>query len=344
MYRVAVIGCGRGGEGVGSHSIGYAHGQNWSHSNRAKIVGACDLISENLANYMSAFDVEFGSESAEEMLKTAKPDIVSICTYGSSHVDLVELCAQFGVKGIFMEKPMVLSEGELRRVEAACAAGDMKLIVNFCRRPISTFRVAREAMLDGAIGERVLYASSLDNWDQMEWGSHWLDMFRYLEGEPDVTWVMGQARATGAKTGYGHIMEEHSVSLAAFEGGTRILLEGGKAHIGNAAMRIIGTLGLLEINWDGTVVLINAEGRRTIFTGSVHPADDLPEYAVLTDALMNWIEGGPEPVFGLTNAIKSTEFYLAAYRSAAVGDRIDLPLGDTGEFALDIVAARQTSA
>jgi predicted dehydrogenase len=343
MYKIAVIGCGRGGTGVGGHSIGHAHGQHWSRSDRVHIVGACDLNAENLANYVKTFDVEFASESAEEMLAQAKPDIVSICTYVGSHADLVELCARSGVKGIFCEKPMVHSEGDMRRIEAACAASGIKLIVNFCRRPGPLFLAVRKAIVDGTIGARVLYAASLDDWDQMEWGSHWHDMFRFFEGEPDVEWVMGQARATGAKRGYGHVIEEHSVAYAGLAGGARVLLEGGKPHVGDAAIRIVGTLGMLELNWDGTVMLTNAEGRLNIFTGTLHPQDDLPEYKVLTDGLLAWMEGGDEPAYGLTNAIKSTSMYLGSYRSAADGDRIDLPLGGNGGFALDAVASRQAA-
>lgn len=343
MYRIAVVGCGRGGDGVGSHSIGHAHGRHWTRAPRATIVGACDLNAENLANYARTFGVEITSQSAEEMLALAKPDIVSICTYAGSHADLVELCARSGVKGVFCEKPMVLSEAEIILIQNACANSGMKLIVNFCRRPGPLFSAVQKAIAEGAIGNRVLYAASLDEWDQMEWGSHWHDIFRYLEGEPEVEWVMGQARATGSKKAYGHVVEEHSVAYAGLAGGARILLEGGKSHAGVAAIRVIGTAGLLELNWDGTVILTNHDGRRTIFSGTLHPRDELPEYLVLTDGLMSWMEGGREPPYGLTNAIKSTSLYLGAYRSAAIGDRIDLPLGDVAGFALDQVVSRQAA-
>lgn len=342
MYRVAVIGCGRGGDGVGAHSIGHAHGQHWTRAPLATIVGACDLNAENLANYARTFSVAITSQSAEEMLTAAKPDIVSICTYAGSHADLVELCAKHGVKGIFCEKPMVLSEAEMRRIEVACGTSGMKLIVNYCRRPGPLFVAVRKAIAEGAIGDRVLYAASLDEWDQMEWGSHWHDMFRFLEGDPDVDWIMGQARARGEKKAYGHVMEEHSVAYAALSGGARILLEGGKTHAGSAAIRVIGTAGLLELNWDGTVILTNHDGRRTIFSGTLHPRDELPEYQVITDSLMAWMEGGNEPPYGLTNAIKSTSLYLGAYRSAAVGDKLVMPLQPVDGFALDQVSARQT--
>jgi hypothetical protein len=71
--------------------------------------------------------------------------------------------------------------------------------------------------------------------------------------------------------------------------------------------------------------------------------DELPEYQVLTDGLMTWMEGGKEPPYGLTNAIKSTSLYLGAYRSAAAGDKIDLPLVEIAGFALDQVASRQAA-
>ncbi|WDR01981.1 hypothetical protein PSQ19_15000 [Devosia algicola] len=150
----------------------------------------------------------------------------------------------------------------------------MKLIVNYCRRPGPLYVRVRKAIVDGAIGERVLYAASLDGWDQMEWGAHWHDMFRFFEGEADPIWVMGQVRCTGAKRGYGHVIEEHSVAYGELTGGARFLLEGGKPHVGKTAIRIIGTLGLLEINRDGTVVLTNSDGRHVIFEGSLNPGHE----------------------------------------------------------------------
>ncbi|WP_407649005.1 Gfo/Idh/MocA family oxidoreductase [Devosia algicola] len=104
MYRVAVIGCGKGGEGVGAHSIGHAHGRHWSRCDYAKIVGACDLNAENLASYVKNFEVEFASDSAADMLARAKPDIVSICTYAGSHADLVEALREVRGQGRLLRK------------------------------------------------------------------------------------------------------------------------------------------------------------------------------------------------------------------------------------------------
>ncbi|WDR01980.1 hypothetical protein PSQ19_14995 [Devosia algicola] len=61
----------------------------------------------------------------------------------------------------------------------------------------------------------------------------------------------------------------------------------------------------------------------------------------MSDSLIAWIEGAAEPAVGFTNSSKSTAVYLAAYRSAAIGDRVDFPAPIEEGFALDVVAKRQ---
>jgi hypothetical protein len=54
-----------------------------------------------------------------------------------------------------------------------------------------------------------------------------------------------------------------------------------------------------------------------------------------------WLDGGPEPMLGLSNMLKTSELNLAAYLSALRGDRIDLPLVDgLAEWPVDAMAKR----
>ena len=61
-------------------------------------------------------------------------------------------------------------------------------------------------------------------------------------------------------------------------------------------------------------------------------------------SLISWIEGGPVSMLGLPNMRHTSELNLAAYMSAAQGDRIDLPLTDfsLAEWPLEAIAARGT--
>ena len=168
-------------------------------------------------------------------------------------------------------------------------------------------------------------------------------MFRYWAGDQPVDWVFGQARCTSGRKGYGHVIEDHSVGYYSFKDGTRALLDGGKAFRGDKALSLFGTGGVIHLSQDATITIINELGRKeeTGF-GSINPgAYDSKESLSIPESLIDWMEGGPEPDLSVTNAIKTTELYLAIYESAKQGNRVDLPMGPQPEFPLDAIKIRQ---
>ena len=341
-YSAVIIGCGKGGEGVGGHSIGYVHGLAWQTSPRADIAGACDLNAENLRNFQEHFSVSEGDTNARALLARVRPDIVSLCTYANARRDLFAACAEAGVKGIWCEKPLALTMDDARAMQEIAEAHDIKVVVNHCRRLLPKFREIKSLLDQGVIGDPVIFLGAIEGWDQMEWGTHWHDMFRYWASDQPVEWMLGQARCDGTRQGYGHAIEEHSVAYYGFADGTCALLDGGKAHRGDQALRIVGTRGLLEIGRKGVVTLTNADGRRELpIEGGIHPGSS--DWITAPHALLDWMEGGAEPGISLANSLLSTELYLACYESARIGDRVDLPLGSQPEFPLNGVS-RQTAS
>ena len=98
-------------------------------------------------------------------------------------------------------------------------------------------------------------------------------MYQYLQGNVSPEWVFGQARCSGHKTGYGHVMEEHSVGYIAYSSGARGLLDGGHALACDAAIRVIGATGMLDIHHDGRLNWWNASGQQSEqCSGTAHHA------------------------------------------------------------------------
>lgn len=92
-FKTAIVGVGKGGEGkAGIHSIGYAHANAYQKNVRTEFVGACDLDAENLQAFATTYPISAADTSLEKMLGASRPDIVSICTYASSHRALIEQC------------------------------------------------------------------------------------------------------------------------------------------------------------------------------------------------------------------------------------------------------------
>lgn len=346
MYRVGIIGVGRGGEGVGAHSIGHAHAEAYEAHDGCRIVAAADISEDNLTMFARRYGVEVAQEDFRDMLSKAELDIVSVATYAGLHREMVEAAAAAGVKGIWCEKPFALSMDDARAMVDVCARNDVRLVVNHQRRYLHGFREAKRLLNEGVVGRAVEFLAALPDWDLMEMGTHWFDMFRFFANDQPVSWVMGQVRCTGAKRGYGHVMEEHAVAYLSFADGTRGVLDGGIGLNGDFAIRLVGTEGLIDLDWDGSMKVLDDSGWRTIPTQSTRPAARdtdpfLNPMLCVLNGLTTWIESGEEPETSARNGLKSTELYLAAYESARQRDRIDLPLGAQSEFPLQALAGTQ---
>ena len=348
MRRVAIIGVGHGGKGVGGHSIGRLHARSYLAEGGCKMFGVADLSPENLEQFAAEYGVEHTNTDVRSMLAEVRPEIVSVATYVGSHRKLIAAAVEAGAKGVWCEKPFVLNMEDGRAAVEMCERAGVKLVVNHQRRYLHLFQEARKVLNDGEIGTPVQLLATVWEWDIIEWGTHWFDMFRYLLNDQPVRWVSAQVRCTGEKTFYGHLIEEHAVAQVCFQDGTRALLEGGEHIPGDAAIKIVGTEGVLDILNDGTLRLINARGVRDVEVRSdLHfplPGTEAEDAFLATlRALLTWVDGGEEPEVSGRNGLLSTELYLAAYESAKRGDRIDLPLTGQTEFPLKAVAARSAA-
>jgi predicted dehydrogenase len=339
--RAAIIGVGKAGQGSpdkgGGHQIGYTHTQTYKDNARVALVAGADINAENLAAWREKFQVPAGYADHREMLSREKPDIVSICTYVGLHRRMIEDCARAGVKGIFCEKPFLASPADIAAVRQVIQETGVKIIVAHIRRYIPVFIRARELIQTGAIGEPLLFSAGIPGWDLSEWGSHWLDMFRFFNNDRPVRWVMGQARVRGSR-GYGHALEEHAVAYWEFANGCKGLLDGGHAVTQPFTMILTGTEGEIRIVKEEALILTNAAGRRE----ETHPQPATGVWAPSLDSLLAWMEGSPEPTLGAQNVLATCELNLAAYMSAVQGDRIDLPLTDhsLAEWPLEISARK----
>ncbi|MCL4826218.1 MAG: Gfo/Idh/MocA family oxidoreductase [Caldilinea sp.] len=347
IYTAAVIGAGKAkDEGFmkgGGHRIGYTHGETYRRNKRTRLVAVADINAENLRAYQESFDLEQGFADYRKMLAVVQPDIVSICTYVGLHRQMIVDACQAGVKGIICEKPFLSAPVDLGVVAAAAATFGTKIVVPHMRRYFPAFARAKDLYAGGEIGEPLLCIAGIPGWDLSEWGSHWLDMFRFFHDDQPVEWVFGQARVRDQR-GYGHAMEDHAVAYFGFVNGGKAILDGGMKMAGEWTMTLVGTSGTIRIRGEDELVIQRADGQRTE-SYTDHPRSSYPAIwdCLLVD-LIAWLDGGAEPMLGLTNMLKTSELNLAAYMSALRGDRIDLPLvSDVSEWPVEVLARRQLS-
>ncbi len=346
QYKAAVIGVGvpvGGGVKGGGHQIAYSHARAYQANSRVKLCCAADINPENLRAFQKTFGVTEGFADYRQMLQQCRPDVVSICTYVGLHHQMIMDAAEAGVKAVLCEKPFVATPVQLAQVQRVARESGMKIVVAHLRRHLPVFQRARELYLSGAIGDPMMCVAGIAGWDLSEWGSHWLDMFRFFHDDRPVRWVFGQARVRNFR-GYGHAMEEHAVAYFEFEGGGKGLLDGGIAMNGPWTMTLVGTQGTIRIEREDSLVMDTAAGRKI----EHQPSDYNQLWQHMVEDLLTWLEGGPEPITGLSSMAKSAELNLAAYISALRGDRVDLPLtgadAQIAEWPVEMLARRSSVA
>jgi predicted dehydrogenase len=342
MLKAAIIGVGAPSPSSvkgGGHQIGYSHAGAFQRSPDVELVAAADISQENLTAFEDRFKVAQTYADYREMLREANPDVVSICTYVGLHMPMLQACFDANVPAVFCEKPLVNSPKELDDLKRANPT--TKVLVAHIRRYLPAFIKTRELVEAGDIGDLVMVTASVEGWDLSEMGSHLLDAARMFAGDGAAAWVLGQARVRDQK-GYGHAMEDHAVAYFSLADGTRGVLEAGQAAK-DPAIFLQGTRGQIVLRSENHVTLTNASGE-TEFNFSDDPGSGWePMWDRSLEALVHWMNGGPEPSIGLSNALHSAELNLAAYVSMIRGDRVDLPLQDPSDrWPVDILAERQS--
>lgn len=325
-YTAAIIGVGaasNSGSKGGGHQIAYTHAQAYRENAHTTLIAGADINAGNLAAYQKHFEVAHGFADDKQMLAEVRPDIVSICTYVGLHRPMLEACARAGVKMIFCEKPFVSSPADLDAVDAIVAETGVKIVIAHVRRYAPGFERGKAIVQSGVIGKPTFMFAGIEGWDLSEWGSHWLDQFRFFMNDAPIAWVMGQTRTT-TQRGYGHAMEDHAIAYAGFKDGPKCFLDGGKDIGTHLSVQVAGTEGLLQLlGGDASeIVIINKDGRNI----EKHPCDWQNCWTRSLNDMVTWLDGGAEPIIGYTHTRGSAEFNLAAYVSALRGDRVDLPL------------------
>jgi predicted dehydrogenase len=342
MYRTAIIGAGKAQATqtkLGGYQIGYTHAAAYQRQSQCKLVAVADIVQNHLDAFNERFDAT-GYLDYRQMLVAERPDMVSICTYVGLHYEMLTAAAHAGVKAVLCEKPFMATPRQLAAVRQLVASTGIKIGVAHVRRYRPAFRYAQQCFNDGTIGTPMACLAGIAGWDLSEWGSHWIDMFRYLHNEQPVSWVMGQARVRELR-GFGHAMEEHATLHMGFADGVRGILDGGQALAGNDIMTLVGSHGTIAIHDEERLTVTNQHGATS------HDFTNQVSWDGCWDAAMAemtaWMTTGIEPRIGFSHVIESAEVNLAAYLSAVHRDRIDLPLHDTYADAWPLEALAQTA-
>jgi predicted dehydrogenase len=182
-------------------------------------------------------------------------------------------------------------------------------------------------------------------------GTHTVDLIRFYADDAPIEWVMAQVESTTGRVGWGHVLEDATLSTFKFQSGVRALLTTGgrtasaEESLGDAEgtnyhrITLLGSQGYIEIYGDGML-----EGQPFVRVVSSHAGvEELPgggwhNGLSPQSALLDTLEDGSPHLLRAESARATLEVLMAVYESAKLGQVIPLPL-DNAENPLEEMLA-----
>jgi len=190
--RIGVIGvCGRG-----------AIANSWRDSERASIVGGADVHDEALADFRERMGEDvFTTLDYRELLDRSDVDAIAVTSPDFVHEEHAVAALEAG-KHVFCEKPFAITTDGCDHILRTWKASGKELMVGFRMRYMNIFRVMKEIIDTGTIGEIKAawcrhFVGHGCNFYYQDWhatkagsnslllqkGSHDIDMIHWLTGQ-----------------------------------------------------------------------------------------------------------------------------------------------------------------
>jgi predicted dehydrogenase len=320
--NVAIIGTGRSKKLAGTTGFGTAHWhvQGYQATEGCRVVACADIVEENAKVFAGEYGIPSVFTDYREMLRVVKPDIVSICTWPQLHAQMTMDCAEAGAKAVHCEKPMAPTFGEARRMKEACEKAGTQLTFNHQRRFEERFICARDLIRSGAVGELRRMEGSWGN--MLDVGTHWLDLLNFYNEDTPVDWVIGQIHRIGDQKAFGVDVESQALCYYHYTNGVYGLLLMGQGHTIGAEHRILGSEGMIEVDWPK--VRFRGKGDTAWQVLDKGETDGSVTRGV-QDAVA-CLRSGKESALSAKKAFAATEVIFATYESSRLRARVDLPL------------------
>ena len=331
-FTAAVIGLGF--VGVGDQVSGDAIGQKVVHLDgthaqalaghpRVKLVAGASRDEGRRQRFAARFDVRGTYADWREMLARERPDIVSVATNSPYHAEITLGCVEAGARAVFCEKPIATRLSDADRAIAACASRGVLLAVNHNRRWSPLWRMAREKIRQGTLGE--VYQVSV-HWPSGRLGNvgtHLFDAARLLiGGEPQaVSGTLDPLLLPDCRGS--RYRDPGGWGVVAFGGGVKLFVNAPQAAKLPLAARVLGSLGELSIRRDEAVVELHGGGSRTLAA----PKDSPSSVALAVDDIVNCLTRGGRPASTGEDARAALEIVVGFHVSDRNGARwTPLPL------------------
>jgi predicted dehydrogenase len=236
--------------------------------------------------------------------------------------------------------------GHAEQMMVACQRNNVKLAISHQRRFVPTYTLARDLIAQGAIGQ-VQIIQSFANDGLPNYSSHQTDMYRYLLGDDECDWVMGNVERKTDRYERSTRIEDCAVGIFHFTSGAVAMLLSDVTPLVYQGAWIYGTQGMINMTTSSLQLMNQSTGG----TWQLHEPDGkyykLAEHgenlewheapAAQMEELADWIEGKADYFRGnAENGMKALQMVHAVYESARMHEKVLLPL-QTRHNPLDLM-------
>jgi predicted dehydrogenase len=271
-----------------------------------------------------------GVDRVDQLVSDAEVDAVYVSTPVYLHADHVAAAAEAG-KHVLCEKPMGRDAGECERIIRACQRAGVHLEVCFVLRGWPIYQQIRRILSSGELGRIVEIRAHLAKWmprEPGEWrldpelggggafmdvGSHYLDLFRFLLGEPVRLAYMDSSKV------FGWGVEESGFALIEFDNGAHGTLSVScTVPHPDHVLEVYGTEGSLFLGKELRVVRGSNE--------EILPAVFPDYYSGLLTHFCQAAAHGLAPLASGHDGLQNIRIIQAAYASARSGTMMSVPM------------------
>lgn len=278
--RVGIAGCGW---------IAPYQARGWRLLPQVTLAGVCDLNLERARQVASEFDIPYACADASRMMDACQLDILDIATPPESHKQIALEAMARGVH-VLCQKPLALNLPDAGEMIRAAESAGLTLYVNEMLRFCPWYRKTRQWLDEGRIGRpayarlftrspgflevgperRVAYGfrdflRRQPRVIMLEQSIHFLDVARYLFGEPDTLYAATQ-RLSPLLTG-----EDIATILLRYDTMTVVLEDSWSAHgPERSGMEIEGGAG---------AILLSHARKLQLYDGARGQAAELEDYS-----------------------------------------------------------------
>jgi predicted dehydrogenase len=339
-YKTAVIGLGERGK-IHLHGL-------LKFPSKFEVAGICDRKRENLEESTKLYGIptEKWYNDADKMMQETKPDILVFATLPHIRLELVELAAKYGVKGLLFEKPMAVTLKEAAKIVAICQKNNIKTGVCQQHKYLRSFDQLRGVLSSGELGDiQEIRVSCKAHASQL--ATHYIDYMLWANGGARAKAVVGHVHGNFYLND-NHPSPDYILGQILFENSIRGFIECGyfspqrakyelvvthgkkdPAFWSDDRLTVIGTKGYAWAECGGRYACYTANTSGQIVSGDYGDFFDHEQFYAqerYTEEYGRWLDGEGEFYSKVETAYNGFEILEAIYRSALDYNRIDLPL------------------